>query len=80
MWETFTQRLFQRMPPLVETRRISKCSGYVIGPEPWDVEPIGWGRLTNPRKAAYNRVYNRTTVGCSVLLTCLLGSWVAQVS
>ena len=35
--------------------------------------PRGWGWLTNPRKAAYNRVYNRTTVGCSVLLTCLLG-------
>ena len=23
--------------------------------------PRGWGWLTNPRKAAYNRVYNRTT-------------------
>lgn len=30
--------------------------------------PRGWGWLTNPRKAAYNRVYNRTTVGCGVLL------------
>lgn len=30
--------------------------------------PRGWGWLTNPRKAAYNRVYNRTTVGCSFLL------------
>jgi hypothetical protein len=35
--------------------------------------PRGWGWLTNPRKAAYNRVYNRTTVGCSVLLA-LAGS------
>jgi hypothetical protein len=25
--------------------------------------PRGWGWLTNPRRAAYNRVYNRTTVG-----------------
>jgi hypothetical protein len=25
--------------------------------------PRGWGWLTNPRKAAYNRVYNRTTFG-----------------
>jgi hypothetical protein len=25
--------------------------------------PRGYGWLTNPRKAAYNRVYNRTTVG-----------------
>lgn len=23
--------------------------------------PSGWGWLTNPKKAAYNRVYNRTT-------------------
>jgi hypothetical protein len=30
--------------------------------------PRGWGWLTNPRKAAYNRVYNRTTRGCLVLL------------
>jgi hypothetical protein len=35
--------------------------------------PRGWGWLTNPRKAAYNRVYNRTTRGCSVLLAMLLG-------
>jgi hypothetical protein len=24
--------------------------------------PRGWGWLTNPKKAAYNRVYNRTTI------------------
>lgn len=29
--------------------------------------PRGWGWLTNPRKAAYNRIYNRTTVGCATL-------------
>jgi hypothetical protein len=29
--------------------------------------PRGWGWLTNPRRAAYNRVYNRTTVGCLVI-------------
>jgi len=29
--------------------------------------PRGWGWLTNPRRAAYNRIYNRTTVGCIVL-------------
>jgi hypothetical protein len=33
--------------------------------------PRGWGWLTNPRKAAYNRVYNRTTRGCLVaVLLC----------
>lgn len=26
----------------------------------------GWGWLTNPKKAAYNRVYNRTSAGCMV--------------
>ena len=25
--------------------------------------PRGWGWVTNPKKAAYNRAYNRTTVG-----------------
>lgn len=30
--------------------------------------PRGWGWLTNPRRAAYNRVYNRTTVGCVVVV------------
>ena len=26
---------------------------------------MGW--VTNPKRAAYNRVYNRTSVGCAVL-------------
>lgn len=30
--------------------------------------PRGWGWLTNPRKAVYNRVYNRTTHGCLVMI------------
>ena len=30
--------------------------------------PRGWGWLTNPRKAAYNRIYSRTTRGCLVVL------------
>jgi hypothetical protein len=30
--------------------------------------PRGWGWLTNPKKAAYNRIYNRTSVGCMVLI------------
>jgi hypothetical protein len=30
--------------------------------------PRGWGWLTNPRKAAYNKVYNWTTRGCLVVL------------
>jgi hypothetical protein len=30
--------------------------------------PRGWGWITNPRKAAYNRIYSRTTRGCLVLV------------
>ena len=30
--------------------------------------PRGWGWLTNPRRAAYNRVYRRTTVGCTPIV------------
>ena len=34
--------------------------------------PRGWGWFTNPKKAAYNRMYNRTTVGCMVPLVIAL--------
>lgn len=30
--------------------------------------PRGWGWLTNPKKAAYNRVYSRTTFSISGLI------------
>lgn len=30
--------------------------------------PKGFGWITNPKKAAYNRVYNRTSVGCMMTL------------
>jgi hypothetical protein len=30
--------------------------------------PRGWGWVTNPRKALYNRVYYRTSVGCCMML------------
>jgi len=38
--------------------------------------PRGWGWLTSPRKAAYNRVYSRTTRGC-VVVVLLLAAGVA---
>lgn len=34
--------------------------------------PRGWGWLTNPKKAAYNRLYNRTSIGCVTLPTGLI--------
>jgi len=44
--------------------------------------PRGWGWLTNPRKAAYNRIYNRTTRGCLLALVAWTGTlfvvaWIA---
>lgn len=35
--------------------------------------PRGWGWLTNPKRAAYNRVYNRTTVSAWSLLGTVVG-------
>jgi hypothetical protein len=34
--------------------------------------PRGYGWITNPKKAAYNRVYKKTSVGCSILLLIFL--------
>ena len=30
--------------------------------------PRGYGWVTNPKKYMYNKVYNRTTVGCAIVL------------
>lgn len=39
--------------------------------------PRGWGWLTNPKKAAYNRIYNRTTKGCLAFVAALIGPFAA---
>lgn len=36
--------------------------------------PKGYGWVTNPKKAAYNRVYNRTTKGCVPVLLLFIVS------
>jgi hypothetical protein len=36
--------------------------------------PRGYGWFTNPKKAAYNRVYNRTSIGCMTFPLCLLAA------
>ncbi len=43
--------------------------------------PRGWGWVTNPRKAAYNRVYNRTSRSCVgiLLLWMVLGLAIVMV-
>lgn len=40
--------------------------------------PRGWGWITNPKKAAYNRVYHKTTSGCLavILFSGLLFSFI----
>ena len=46
--------------------------------------PRGMGWLTDPKRAAYNRIYNRTTKGCgtSILMLCAISAalvWVAAI-
>ena len=36
--------------------------------------PRGWGWFTNPKKAAYNRIYRRTTFSFWDLMKLLFGS------
>jgi hypothetical protein len=35
--------------------------------------PRGWGWLTNPKRAAYNRIYSRTTFSLWSLLKTIFG-------
>jgi hypothetical protein len=42
--------------------------------------PRGMGWLTNPKKAAYNRVYNKTTKGCMLVLLWAAGTFAIVVS
>ena len=42
--------------------------------------PRGYGWLTNPKKAAYNRVYNRTTVGLGKGCVVALIGWSALLT
>jgi hypothetical protein len=41
--------------------------------------PRGFGWFTNPKKALYNRIYNRTSVGCVTLPAILIVSPFAVV-
>ena len=36
--------------------------------------PKGMGWVTDPKKALYNRIYNRTTTGCMIVLPLIIGS------
>lgn len=41
--------------------------------------PRGWGWITDPKRALYNRIYNRTTRGCLILLLGLGGAMFCMV-
>jgi hypothetical protein len=41
--------------------------------------PRGWGWLTDPKRAAYNRVYNRTSKGCLVVLPFMISGLVLLI-
>jgi hypothetical protein len=34
--------------------------------------PSGWGWVTDPKKALYNRIYNKTSVGCLIQLFAII--------
>ena len=42
--------------------------------------PRGWGWLTNPKKALYNRIYKRTSIGCSVVVVIVGGVLVLRAT
>ena len=42
--------------------------------------PRGWGWLTNPRRAAYNRAYNRSSIGCVVVLVVVVTTCSAAIA
>ena len=41
--------------------------------------PRGWGWLTNPKRALYNRIYSRTTRGCLLLILGLCGAMLSSL-
>jgi len=42
--------------------------------------PRGFGWFTNPKKALYNRIYNRTSVGCVTLPAILICTGVGVIA
>ena len=42
--------------------------------------PRGWGVLTNPKRAIYNRIYNRTTFGCLIIFLAVCSPFIAAVA
>jgi hypothetical protein len=42
--------------------------------------PRGLGFLTNPKRAAYNRIYNRTSFGCLFVLFAVCSPVIGKIS
>ena len=42
--------------------------------------PRGYGWITNPKKAAYNRIYNRTTISADKIIVPLVGSLIGGIA
>lgn len=42
--------------------------------------PRGWGFLTNPKKAIYNRIYNQATFGCLLVILAVCTSFITAFS
>ncbi|GBC99853.1 hypothetical protein HRbin17_02384 [bacterium HR17] len=58
--------------PSLRKRLAARSSWKRIVRHRWGLKaPRGWGWVTNPRRALYNRLYDRTTIGC-FLLPCAL--------
>jgi hypothetical protein len=41
--------------------------------------PRGYGWLTNPKKAAYNRIYHRTTKGCGTHILIMIAVFIVFI-
>ena len=62
------RRSFIRMPSLKKRIAARTSRKRVVRHNLGLKAPRGYGWLTNPKRAAYNRVYNRTSFGCATFL------------
>jgi hypothetical protein len=61
-----------RMPSLTKRIAASTSVKRIIRHNLGFKAPRGMGWMTNPKKAAYNRVYNRISKGCLVVLPIVI--------
>lgn len=61
-----TPSLNKRLSARTSVKRIVRHSMGIKAPK-------GYGWLTNPKKAAYNKVYNKTSKGCMLSFLLIIG-------